>query len=444
MDSNYTLFIEQKVKDFQNCDSYDDFEVGDFDSVGEFILDTSNFRPFHEGLTELLKRIGYSGNLENPDTKAEYLISQLKNIHSTIEPETVYAWFHGTHRPKVEPGSRNRMYELCFALNLSVEQVTWFFEHIYHDRSFNCHTITEAVYYYCFLHQLPYDTAKEAIKTVNAAPDPVKNNGPKLHTQFIRTQINTFMSIEELTTYLSNNKDAFSHWNVTALEDIQQWYQELIGPEETKPVVDRFKKTLSKLLSDGASYAKITEKCESMKNDISHCGLIIRNLYQDCLNSSIEEVEGVSEILSGKNTFKMAFVVNYFLATQKGLGKSREIPYIVKNNFPSKKVFSDVLNEDKSHTSQSYDAIRKTYILLKFFHFWYQIKLDIPGTEDYKAEELPKIFRDEIDSALYRCGYQPLFAGNPYDWIFLCSSYSHKPIEFFYEVIAIVNEVHNN
>lgn len=444
MDNNYTQFIAQKIKDFQTCDSYDDFEVGDFDGAGEFLLDTSNFRPFHEGLTELLKRIGYSGDLENSDGKVEYLISRLKTIHSAIEPETVYSWFHGTHRPKVEPGSRSRMYELCFALNLSAEQVKWFFEHVYHDRAFNCHTITEAVYYYCFLHRIPYNTAKQLMETINAAPAPAKNNGPELYTKFIKEQLDTFTSIEELTAYLIHNKDSFSCWNVTALEDIHLWYQELIGPEETKPIVDNFKKTLSKLLSAGASYEKISAACKAMENDMERCGLIIRSLYQDCLDSSTENVEGVSEILSGKNTFKMAFVVNYLLATQTGLGKNKDIPYIVKNNFPSKKVFSDVLDEEKSHTSQSYDAIRKTYILLKFFHFWYRVKLDISDITEYSTEEAAEVFLDEVNDNLYYCGYPPLFAGNPYDWIFLCSAYSRNPIEFFYEVIGIINEVSNN
>lgn len=443
MDNNFTRLIEQSIVIFQDCDCFGDSEIGDSDGASEFVLDGSNFRSFDTGLTELLKRIDFSGNLADPIIKAEYIITRLKNIHSTIEQETVYSWMHGQHRPKVEPGSRNRMYELCFALNLSFEQVKWFFEHVYHDRAFNCHTITEAIYYYCFLHQLPYDTAIKLIETVNSTPAPVKSTGPKLHTQFIRAQIDSFTSTEELTNYLTNNKEAFSSWNVTALEDINLWYQELIGPEDTKPIVDAFKKTLSKLLAANASYEEITKVCESMKNEMNRCGLIIRSLYHDCLNFPMEAIEGVSEILSGKNTFKMSFVVNYFLSTQTGLGKNKEIPYIVRNNFPSKKVFSDVLDGDKSHTSQSYDAIRKTYILLKFFHFWYQIKLELPGTEDYDADDLPKIFRDEIDNDLYNCGYPPLFAGNPYDWIFLCSAYSYKPIEFFYEVIAIINETSN-
>lgn len=441
MDNNYTRIIEQSISDFYD---YDDYDIGDSDGASEFVLGASNFRPFNEGLIELLKRIGYTADLNDLNQTAEYLISQLKAIHSTIERETIFSWLLGSHRPKVEPGSRNRMYELCFALNLSAKQVIWFFEHVYYDRSFNWHTITEAVYYYCFLHQLPYDTAKQIIENVNSAPSIAITNSPELHTQFIRKQLDNIKSTDELTTYLINNKDSFSCWNNTALEDINHWYYELIGPDETKPIVDNFKKTLSKLLSSDASDKEIKNACNTIKSDISRCGLIVRNLYQDCITTNYkEDMEDIAEILSGKNTFKMAFVVNYLLTTPKGLCRNNDVPYIVKNNFPSKKVFSDVLDEAKSHSSQSYDAVRKTYILLKFFVFWYRIKLDLPGTEAYEASELPKIFREEIDSDLNNSGYPPLFAGNPYDWIFLCSAYSNRPIEFFSEVIGIIDETSN-
>ena len=128
--------------------------------------------------------------------------------------------FNGKHYPKIQSDSRKRMYELCFALNLSVEQTTWFFEHVYYDRCFNCHTITEAVYYYCFSHQLTYDTAKQLIEKVNAAPEIAQTDDFALHTRFIRNQIDDFQSPDELTSYLINNRESFRHWNVSALEQI--------------------------------------------------------------------------------------------------------------------------------------------------------------------------------------------------------------------------------
>ena len=74
--------------------------------------------------------------------------SKLKDIGSTISRATVMSWFTGNHRPKVEAGSRPKIYELCFAMQLTYEETVWFFQHVYYDRAFNCHNIREAVYYY--------------------------------------------------------------------------------------------------------------------------------------------------------------------------------------------------------------------------------------------------------------------------------------------------------
>ena len=103
-------------------------------------------------------------------------------------------------------------------------------------------------------------------------------------------------------------------------------------------------------------------------------------------------------------------------------------------------MFSDVLDENKIHISQSYDAIRKTCILLKFFDFWYRVKLQQSESYDEIRDNLPNVFREEIDYELKSCGYQPLFAGNPYDWIYLCSSHSSDPIAFFSEIVGVIEE----
>ena len=92
---------------------------------------------------------------------------------------------------------------------------------------------------------------------------------------------------------------------------------------------------------------------------------------------------------------------------------------------------SDVLSDEKISVSKSYDSIRKMIILLDFYCFWVDIKLNPDEYSELSSKERQKIYVEEINSSLYECGYEELYAGNPYDWIFLCSAISEKPLEFF-------------
>ena len=116
--------------------------------------------------------------------------------------------------------------------------------------------------------------------------------------------------------------------------------------------------------------------------------------------------------------------------------KNIDIPDVVRNNFPGKKVMSDVLDATKISTSKSYDSIRKMIVLLDFYAFWACIKVGISDVSDIDKSTLYEIYQEEADSRLKLCGYENLYAGNPYDWIFLCASHSEDPLAFFRAYIA--------
>ena len=69
-------------------------------------------------------------------------------------------------------------------------------------------------------------------------------------------------------------------------------------------------------------------------------------------------------------------------------------------------------------------------VLLDFYRFWLNVKLSVGYTELTKSE-LTETYIDEANACLVKCGYEELFATNPYDWLFLCAAYSEKPIEYF-------------
>ncbi len=420
MATNYTLYNEKSI--FNSC-----AEDSEEDAV-KYLNCPDNFRPFNEGLTELLENSGFTGNTSDTDALADYLISKLDAIHSAITPQTIYSWFSAEHRPKIEPSSRERMYEICFSLHLPIEKVRWFFNHVYYDRAFNCHTCEEAIYYYCFLHHLDYNAAKDLIQTVKTSSpsedfSDTENNIN--YTTFVQNQAEYSSSIEEFLHFLIENKNAFDTWNQSAISQINAMLEEITGAEDTKPFLKKLKITL-KTLTDKGGTLKDTDI-----TGINQCGLLIQEIYADACDSSEPIPAYMNELLTKRNVFASSFILDRILTTMTGFSKDCEVPYIVKNNFPSKKTLSDILSESKNGTLKLYDSIRKVLILLNFYIYWCNIRLHPFEAQNCDSDALFEIYRDEADYLLESCGYQPLFAGNPYDWLFLKASKNEDPLFFF-------------
>ncbi|MBQ7593553.1 MAG: hypothetical protein IJU48_04270 [Synergistaceae bacterium] len=411
MREDYTVFSEDSLRKFAEADcDYDSLEIEAID----FLRNPQNFRTFKQGLIELLNRKNFTGDTNNIFEMTDYLYGRLCEINSTLEKKTVQSWFDGSHRPKIEPVSRPRMYEICFALGLTFNEVVWFFHHVHYDRAFNCHDISEGVFYFAFLHGMKYSEALEIINEVNSSQCDARPDA-KIHTSFIKERIRELTSPEELKSFLTQNKANFTVWNNTAIRYIKQFFTEITGNEDAaKPIIKNIQRRLTLL-------KRAERTIELNINEINKCGLLVREIIFDAklFHSDKYEAEKLQDILKSKNTFSHTFILDNILGTNSGLGKSSEIPYIVRNNFPSKKVLSDVINSMQSTTLKSYDAIRKTLILFHFYVFWCNCKL---GNIDNECEKLFETYREEADILLEECGYEVLYSGNPYDWVFLFSA----------------------
>lgn len=424
MKSNYTIFIEDSVKkDFEQS-----FDRDSVENAADFLRASENFRPFNSGLIELLSR---QGKIKNDAEASEYLITALRAIGSKINSKTVRSWLAGDHRPKIEPHSRRAMYEICFALGLSIKDVQWFFHHVYFDRAFNCHSISEVVFYFSFIHGLSYAEACRIIDEVNAAPNPVENSSStdgQVYTQIVKNQVSQLETLDELKNFLIQNKNLFRSWNNTALEYIKKFWAEIVGDEETvRPLVQKIKRIIGDR-KDGEINLNVT--------DVNKFGLLMREILFDSQNDQKPCQYSVEELIwriGGKNIFSRTFVLDNLLTTFKGVERKIELPYVIKNNFPSKKILSDVLDTNQATTSESYDAIRKTLVLLHFYVFWSKAKFgEIIVPPDKKTEA----YLDETDVLLDECGYESLYAGNPYDWIFLSSANRKEPLSFFLGMVS--------
>ncbi|MDO4467365.1 MAG: hypothetical protein Q4C49_10255 [Bacillota bacterium] len=414
MCSNYSKQIHNSLnKDF------DEYEAQ------EFLKNPKNFRPFSQGLSEALVKAGYDGDTRNEFLKAEYLWNKLKEIDRPILKRTIESWFLGTHRPKIEHSSRQNMYEICFALNFDLKDVHWFFQHVYFDRSFNYHNMEEAVYYYSFDHGLSLSKALEIIEEIKNAQDNTtgKEINVRSYTKFVQSKLDMCETEDELKQFLIQEKGNFTTWNQNAKECIQQYILALKGGEETKRAAKEIQEAVKQYKKGGPSQPIYDLVEQTMEKDV---GLLLKYHLLDLRNMY---GKGYGEELESKdfnNVLSNTFVLKKMYIPKNEDLKEFNYPNELISNFPSQKTLSNVLNESKIEKTHSYDTIRKTLVLLHFFYFWCNVEFN-QSFQEY-GENLALIYEDEINSILNESGYDDLYAGNPYDWLFLHASRQEDPL----------------
>ncbi len=448
MGDNYTTRKQSSIMEYTF--------INVIEEAVDYLKNPESFRSFGKGLAELLKRKGYSGDFENAAEMTEYLMEKLDKIGTSITKQTLRSWLSGKTSPKVEAANRAKMYEICFSLGLNYQETVWFFQHVYYDRAFNCHTIEEAVFYYAFLNGIPYLEARKIIEEIEAAPAVVAdNNIEPNYTLFVRRRISQFCTDDELKEFLIANKDNFRTWNISASRTLHDLHSILLGSPEMKKRIEDLKRQLNKQIERKTNHSmQIGSEANRNKQKLyqvggemyQDCGLLMKEIFYDAEYPDGEygdmgmiPAELIMELIEKRNTNSNNFLLERLLTTSSGIQNNIEIPYIVKNNFPSRKVISDILSEEKISVSKSYDSIRKMIILLDFYRFWLSVKLKI-GYTDLTKEELVETYCEEADSCLYGCGYEGLYQGNPYDWIFLSSAHSEAPLSYLRAYIAELDD----
>lgn len=402
------------------------FSIDDCNEAYQYLQNSSNFVSFQEGLTALMQQCGYTGSLKDPEEKTAYLLQKLAAIHVKITEITVRDWFSGKRRPSLDSRSREIIYEICFALGASFELVQKFFRQVYFSRSFNCHTIKEAVYYYCFHQNHSYDHALELYETIKAMPETAKSeDSDPVYTDQIRNALDNCRSDEEFLSYFSRNKSLFDRWNQRALSYIEKFVRQIRGTKEDIGRIPAF-----------VDFGTIPDAKTLATPSAS--GLITQEFFMQARHL------GIKWKYRKQNIASIDFMLEFITTFTTGVTKDATLPDIVKLNFPSKKTFSKILNRNQSEMSTSYDSIRKCLILLKFYHFWVTLELMMDSgnaAEDSQTEYADYFddFCEEMAQLLEECGYEELYERNPYDWIFLWASTTEHPLESFRGVMKAID-----
>lgn len=361
------------------------------DNFIEQLLEVAGlFRPFSEAMDEFLIEHGYNGNRSGTDEKVEFIRRAF--IKADMDPpREIREWFSAG-----QDIQRETAFQICFAFGLDGTETDEFFRRVFtKERSFNCHRIQEAIYYFCLNNGLTWADALDIQSQVPLTKKDSKN-GETVYTGSIIKELNNLASKEELIAWLNENNDKFAGSNVTAYETIQRLWQQAAGPDG---LLLQERRELPSMLDDPAA-----GKINRLRAD--HTGAKPWDAYLAILQLDKKDV--------------------------RKLGTDRSIKPIleklhssIQDSFPDRQGIDRILRGE--HVS--YERVRKWLILLAFYVFWAKRAVD-SGSYEAGPEDDGRCIAG-MNRHLTDCGYPELYVGNPYDWLFYYAAKSEEPLFVF-------------
>jgi hypothetical protein len=190
----------------------DDFG-DDYSTLLEF-LNGPNFRTFGEGLETIIRAKMPQEYAKSPK---EYLEQRCAETGiSVASSSTLRNWFNGSPRPKKSEKSREDMFALAFALDLTVDETRKLFHRVYLDRAYNKRNYRELIYYHCLKNRLTYEHANKLISMVVFESD-IKDE--TVYTAVLSKQAADIFGDMQLIAYINTHPHNFHLDNVSAVEE---------------------------------------------------------------------------------------------------------------------------------------------------------------------------------------------------------------------------------
>lgn len=353
----------------------------DYQSVID-VLNSDSFRPFSVRLLAFVNQLW--GTEYDADTAAKAVLKSAKQKEVAITRNTVLNWFSGKSAPNMGISNRERMYILAFVLGLTSDQTDLLFSKVLLDRAYNPRNIMEFVYRYCIATGKAYQTASSLLQQAEAVLADDDSSTETIGTQQMAAISVSAIDEEELLAAVGQNRHSF-------------------------------------VLSDVRAKAEVQNLLDKIR------GNLVLKEYQ--LHHQAEKSD---RDLLGRDTDSLDFML-YVIKDQeitskktKGLPSLPDLfPKEIANDFPDKSTFS--LKDPSSY------ILRKEIIFLFFYYYWATYTL----SGDYDE------FKENLNQRLENCGLSPLYAGNPYDWMFLyCVCASNEdltPLDIFRGLLAQIN-----
>ncbi len=366
-------------------------DLYEYEAVEKLPAIIASFRGHGAALCDFLDSYGFSADGDNsPEAKAEFLKKRFTAAGiGSGKARSALKWLTSPKGFERETGFR-----IAFALGLDIDQTNEFFRTVMLDRGFDCHTISEAIWYYCIYHGRDYAVAErlfaEAPKAERGA---VPFEGDVLYTQNIISFIRSCTGDEALLRYFRENLPQFGYNQVKAKEFIRGLWERIAGPGGSAEQERR-------------NFPVPSRSQESSAGD-STWGIYLQILGLVSEDVSRIETDRTIRPILENQTFMHEFAYD---------------------NFPTRQSIEKILRGE----STQHDLIRKTLILLVFYQFWINTALTRGGRKTYEAgpNDRERCLA-ELDQYLLDAGFPEIYAGNPYDWIFLWAAGREAPLLAF-------------
>lgn len=320
---------------------------------------------FFQGVLSYL----YPDTDDSRDVSRDTIIKEMESryLRKGIKfTKTIRQWLQGKKKPSQDQAYKYNCYDFCIALDLDIANTFEFMVKYFQVMPFNFKNRTDAIYYYCILHNKNYETItnmREKAKTFNVT------NNETINTEGIGAKISEINDDEEFLVYLEKCCYDDEHQFITARNEVLDWLR----------------------------------KCKQLAG-----------------------VKANSKLLMAITGYNNQIGVNGG-RYDAGISKSACLPLEFSRSFPDDNTLSKIENNKKI----SDEALRKTLILLYFYHYYKsrdnaigKQKIDEQMIIDSRIE-----FCTECDKKLVICGFSPLYPRNLYDWHILWCCHSDYPIQ---------------
>ncbi len=373
---------------------FDQISPEDDNFIEELLAVAQLFRPFSEGLDEFIVSHGYQGDLTDINGKTTFIREAFAS-HGMKPPRELEKWY--TENQTVR---RDTVFQLCFALGLDGSDTDEFFRRVYtRERSFDCHRVQEAVYYFCLNHGLSFADAQNICHQLPQPPKQAQPGQTAIYTSTIIAELNHMDTREELIQYLTENIAQFSQHNVTAYATIERLWREIAGKDG---LLER-------------EYRRFY-----VAGDDAATGTRAKQYYDD---------DGFKAWDAYLAIFQLDKTQVADLKLDRNIRPAIELLHAdAQDSFPDRQGIEAIL----AGKNVSYERVRKLLILLEFYAFWARKRLETGSCD--AGEQDGARFIDTVNQYMIETGYPELYVGNPYDWIFFYVSHDCEPLITFREI----------
>ena len=395
----------------------------DDDGYEESLLETATlFRGFDSALTSFIEEHGYTGDISDVEAKSKFLREKFKTAN-VKPPRDFKEWFLPNAVIK-----RPTAYKICFAFGLDVAATNDFFRCVQFERGFDCHTISEAVYYFCIKNGHSYSEAQTIIERI-PVPKKMKAlpNQEVLYTGTIIEYLDGIDDSEKLIKYITDNINDFQYNNVKAIKYIQELWTKIsevdgLGVQEGR-IIDKynlFEDRHKKGDTDTRSTEVIDEEVRHQEKEVKPADFVITT--NDASTWTI-----LSQILGMRNYMETEYATKYDRSLTSVLSENALMPLNASYCFPSQHSIDRLLRGELGDN----ELMRKMLIFLVFYTYWAKIIVS-KNNADYSARrsDADKCL-ETINGRLLSAGYPELYSGNPYDWLFMWSLNDEHPLQAF-------------